>query len=530
MRLISIGRSTSCTICIPNEFVSTFHAEIVLLDNGEIFLTDCNSKNGTYLNGKRITPNVEVPIRRGDRIEFDNVQLNWADIPNIPLPDPSKIKGIYGVGKHQRNRFHISGDSVSRYHATFKEMRNGQWFIQDHSKNGTYINGNRIPSNQDVRIKASDNIVCGAEPCPNPVPSPRIPSWLWWTLGGVAAAFLIVFGLIKIIPTGHKTDPTKATVMVTQYYRIKVKFEDDRVKDILGVKDWYYGGTDKFVTDEDLYLQSLVPDKNSASEFALTGTAFFVSDKGLMLTAKHVTNALYADAKYNGGDLIKIIKTNIDLARKEYYETYEDLNYYSGRRLNDLEESVFESWCRSKIELEIETVKLGICYSGRTYSSGSEMDLAHLITESDDPDCDIAVLRLNSLETPKNCDWFDLGRSRDISDLKLNTENYYTVGFPLGHAFATATDNESYEATHGILHLSRTPGRKLLYFQGDKSVGGQSGSPVYDEKNRLVGILYGGYNIVDNTNACPIAHAKKLLEDVNEDDYQKQIFKSNNAY
>ena len=92
MRLISIGRSSACSVCIPNDYVSSYHAEILMLDNGDIFLTDCNSKNGTYLNGKRIAPNVEVPVRRGDRIEFDNVQLNWGDLPQIPLPDPAKVK------------------------------------------------------------------------------------------------------------------------------------------------------------------------------------------------------------------------------------------------------------------------------------------------------------------------------------------------------------------------------------------------------------------------------------------------------
>ena len=72
-------------MCIPNEFVSSYHAELVLLDNGDIFLTDCGSKNGTFLNGKRISPNVEVPVRRGDKIEFDTVPLNWGSVPTIPL-------------------------------------------------------------------------------------------------------------------------------------------------------------------------------------------------------------------------------------------------------------------------------------------------------------------------------------------------------------------------------------------------------------------------------------------------------------
>lgn len=524
MRLISIGRSASCTLCIPNEFISSYHAEIVLLDNGDIFLTDCGSKNGTYLNGKRIAPNVEVSVRRGDRIEFDNVQLNWGDIPKIPLPDPSKVKGIYGVGKHQRNRFNITGDSVSRYHATFKEMRNGQWFIQDHSKNGTYINGNRIPANQDVRIKASDSIICGTVPCPNPVPPQRIPSWLWWAVGGVAAALLIVLGIKFILPVGHDTDPYKATVLVSQSYRIKVKYDDDPVKDLIPyltngkikIDDWYYSGED--------YL-FLSPNKENAVTCSHTGTAFFISDNGLLLTNKHVTNSIYADTQYKRGQLSDLVKTQAETTRQYYYEQITSCTSLT------LEQHIaFERWLKSPITLEVETIGFGIVYPGRTYSMYSEMDQAHLVKESDDPNADIAVLRLNSAVTPKDCDWFDLRRSLDIGDLKLNNENYFTLGFPLGHGLATVTDSERYEPTSGILHLSKAPGKYMLYLQGDKSCGGQSGSPVYDKKHRLIGILYGGYSVSDNTNACPIVHAKRLLEDIMEDEQSKQIYKSNNAY
>lgn len=509
MRLISIGRSASCTLCIPNEFISSYHAEIVLLDNGDIFLTDCGSKNGTYLNGKRIAPNVEVSVRRGDRIEFDNVQLNWGDIPKIPLPDPSKVKGIYGVGKHQRNRFNITGDSVSRYHATFKEMRNGQWFIQDHSKNGTYINGNRIPANQDVRIKASDSIICGTVPCPNPVPPQRIPSWLWWAVGGIAAALLIALGIKFILPVGHDTDPYKATVLVRTTCYYKVKFADDPILGSSG--SWYFAS--------DYYGDPKITQSSSeAFGYSVEGTAFFISDKGLLLTNKHVTNAIYADEHYEGGDLSIALKRFVEQARTNYIDTH------------NLPDDVALLWYKSSFTIGLEPVSFGIRYPGRTYTMSSEMDWAHLVKESDDPNADVAVLRLNSAETPKDCDWFDLRRSLDIGDLKLNNENYYTLGFPLGHGLATVTDSERYEPTSGILHLSKAPGKYMLYLQGDKSCGGQSGSPVYDKQHRLIGILYGGYSVPDNTNACPIVHAKRLLEDIMEDEQSKQIYKSNNAY
>lgn len=515
MRLISIGKSSSCTVCIPNDYVSSYHAEILLLDNGDIYLTDCGSKNGTFLNGKRITPNVDVPVRRGDRIEFDTVLLNWGVIPQIPLPDPSKVKGIYGVGKNQRNRYTLSGDSVSRYHATFKEMKNGKWFIQDHSKNGTFINGNRIPSNQDVPIKASDSIVCGTIPCPNPVPAPSVPKWVWWVAGGAVAAVLLVFAFIRIIPSiGHDTEPYKAIALVETTCYYKIKFADDP----WGSSNSWYFASSYFDDEAPIITQS----KQNAYTYRTQGTAFFISDKGLLLTNRHVTNLIYADEHYDGGRRSSILKQFVEKARAELIPVL--------RFRGDLSKEQADLWEKSTFTIAMEPISIGIRYPGRTYTSALEMDWAHVVKESDDPEADIAVLRLNSGETPKDRDWFDLDKSIDIKDLKLNVENYYTLGFPAGDGLATVTDNEKYEPTSGILHLSRTPGKYILYLQGDKTIGGQSGSPIYDKKHRLIGVLWGGFIATDNTNACPIVHAKKLLDDVIENDYTNQIYRSNNAY
>ena len=239
MRLVTIGRSKSSTIYINNEYVSSNHAQLLLLDNGEIYLTDCGSRHGTFLNGVRIEPHIEVPVKKGDRIDIDQVPLNWGQVPSNPLPDPAVTKGVYGIGKAKRNRYILSGDSVSRYHATFKEMKNGKWFIVDHSTNGTYVNGQRIPSNADYRITNKDSIMCGTVPCPNPVPS----SWLSGKLvaaavAAVAAVVLIFFGLNRIwddIIGTAKMDPSKATVMVTEFYNVKVEFEDDLSSDLKNI-------------------------------------------------------------------------------------------------------------------------------------------------------------------------------------------------------------------------------------------------------------------------------------------------------
>lgn len=503
MRLITIGRSKSSTICINNEYVSSNHATILLLDNGDIFLTDCDSLHGTYLFGKRISPNTEVPIKRGDKIDFDKVPLNWAQVPNIPIPDPSVVKGLYGIGKGQRNRYHLSGDSVSRYHATFKEMKNGHWFITDHSTNGTYVNGQRIPSNTEYRIKANDSIMCGNVPCINPVPSRSIGNILKYAgISVAAAAVIVVMILILLGFFGQKVDPAKATVLVRTDYKLMVKFKnEDAAKNVLGCSEMYIKESD-FDYFKKKNIELLKPEKmNLATTYSVYGTAFFVSDDGIMLTNKHVIDPVWADKAYKEGEIQKY-REQVELELLEMIEDSEESD--EGNALD-----LF----KSGYEIKAEPRNFSVRYSGRAYSSNSEYDYAHLLAESSDDEIDMAVLCLNDKETPEYADYFDLKRIVPISKLQRG-ETYYSVGFPEALRIGYAVDANTLRLSYSNYHLAQDPGRYQLIFQGDGTVGGQSGSAIYDSKNRLVGVLWGGYRSTGTTGACPIVHAVDLLEEV----------------
>ena len=66
-----IGRRTDLALCLQRRSISGLHAEF-LTDNGELFLQDLRSTNGTYVNGERI--NDRVLVREGDMVQF-------ADMP-----------------------------------------------------------------------------------------------------------------------------------------------------------------------------------------------------------------------------------------------------------------------------------------------------------------------------------------------------------------------------------------------------------------------------------------------------------------
>lgn len=62
----TIGRRHSCDLCIPLTSVSKKHCQLNH-DGGVLKIRDLDSRNGTYLNGKRIN---EAVIQAGDSIKI----------------------------------------------------------------------------------------------------------------------------------------------------------------------------------------------------------------------------------------------------------------------------------------------------------------------------------------------------------------------------------------------------------------------------------------------------------------------------
>ena len=93
MRLIVIGRNPQeANIVINSQYISNYHAEIIQLDNGDMFLVD-KSTNGTFLNGIKLTPGKEVAVKRGDNVMFADVPLDWGLIDEVRVPkDVKQIK------------------------------------------------------------------------------------------------------------------------------------------------------------------------------------------------------------------------------------------------------------------------------------------------------------------------------------------------------------------------------------------------------------------------------------------------------
>lgn len=77
---ILLGRDTQCQLVLPDDSVSRKHA-LIEQRNGEYFVSDLRSLNGTYVNENRVSG--EVPLHAGDRVRFGNQIFKYLSADGV---------------------------------------------------------------------------------------------------------------------------------------------------------------------------------------------------------------------------------------------------------------------------------------------------------------------------------------------------------------------------------------------------------------------------------------------------------------
>ncbi len=77
---LSVGRHDS-DLCLAGRAVSRRHCVFSVGGSGRLFVHDCGSTNGTYLNGVRLLVDRPMLVRAGDAVQIGDWQLRLEAEP-----------------------------------------------------------------------------------------------------------------------------------------------------------------------------------------------------------------------------------------------------------------------------------------------------------------------------------------------------------------------------------------------------------------------------------------------------------------
>lgn len=82
--VVSLGRSQANAIVVPDPSVSGTHATLeVQPGQNSVMVTDLGSRNGTFIQGARLAPQVPTEAKSGDFISFGRVPLRYISVEGL---------------------------------------------------------------------------------------------------------------------------------------------------------------------------------------------------------------------------------------------------------------------------------------------------------------------------------------------------------------------------------------------------------------------------------------------------------------
>lgn len=544
MKIIKIGSSQSCDIVLDSNYVSSLHAEMTILDDGQIILEDKNSKNGTMVGNKRIEPGKEVNVQRGDRITIADTPLVWAKVP--VAEKLTNYKSVYNIGSNYRNEIILNSQTVSRFHASVRIGKDGKTYIHDNgSRNGTMVNGVKVAANKDVRIKKGDNIVCGTEDVTDQIAGvmPKTNMGLIYGIAGavgVLALIGIIFALwpkgeaepVAVVNDSTYVAPSTPSSVSPEKYRNTVV---------------YVGAQYHYIAE---FEDNPMPDtwngkiEDIAAQQPYSATAFFLDRKGYMGTNRHVAVPWEYRSAEEDNRIRESIEYRIELMRRTcmFMQTgderlttsnkgrdfsmptmqafaqtalFKAINDHIGKFTNWQGElnKIIDRLSRSRYNITGAIDYIMVGYAGKNYTHLDEFQRCDVVADSKDKEIDVALLQLNDKKTPEDVELVFEPSNFNTERLVPLKDKLFTIGYPAGLSWALDKRAKSLEPSIKETKCSKEPSKYDFEFQ-EQSVGGSSGSPVFNEAGQLVGVLWGGTSIAGGyTKAVQSKFLKKIYDE-----------------
>ena len=461
MKYIKIGRSSANDVVLNDPTVSTQHAIITVLDTKEIRIKDLNSTNGTYVNGRLISS--ETTITTNDYIRLGNCTLDWLKYinprPQPPVPvfpvDSSANRRKKTIGSMTSNDIVLSHSDVSRNHAQLMENDRGEIVIADcGSTNGTYVNGMKISTHTlrpgDRIMIANKYMLDWEQLFPASGKKGNTKKIVIPILISAAAVVAVIVGFAIYLGSWWTAND------VHDYYNNSV---------VMITAKWTYhvstssGNIGNFHIDGD--------GKLAEGAVGLTGTGFFVSENGKIITNKHVAA--------------------IDDKSEEIKDFFQRYYMYQARETGNRQ---YISLAQS-VRVTLNMLEYGIIRNNTHYTGARDVIPCKFLKTYDSDEIDVAIIQTNSQTLPAGVKINVVNLDKAIvvdKNIKINTK-VYLMGFPLGQFLATTSSGIKADFQPGTITQT---GSDFYFRHNAVSFGGASGSPIFEKRGRLIGIHYAG--------------------------------------
>ena len=134
---VTIGRDKTCEVMTDDPRASRKHARIYT-DGNQFLLEDLHSRNGTYLNGTKISG--KTPLKHGDTVQIGQFTIKFladatvheqSDSSNIPQTThaPACQRAGYAQADHVCAQFQLAETAHAKRRETSGALASILWFI-----------------------------------------------------------------------------------------------------------------------------------------------------------------------------------------------------------------------------------------------------------------------------------------------------------------------------------------------------------------------------------------------------------------